>query len=63
MKELKLRLYEGEPDTLGNDENREITLEFVGAESFITMIFGGRDGSAKDCITLEEIKSIFERLS
>ncbi|MBR3318749.1 MAG: hypothetical protein IKG21_13105 [Atopobiaceae bacterium] len=61
-RELRVVFTEGTPDMLGNDANIETSIAFIGAESFVTMTFGGRDGMQRDSITLDELREIFSRI-
>ena len=61
-KEIRLIITEGEADMLGNDGNAQTSIAFVGGNSFVTMLFGGRDGSARDSITIDEIRDIAQRI-
>ena len=61
-KELKVIFTENEADMLGNDENVKTSIAFVGADTFITMTFGGRDGMDRDSITIDELRDVFERI-
>ena len=61
-KELKVIFTENEADTLGNDENIGTSIAFIGADTFITMTFGGRDGMDRDSITVDELRDVFDRI-
>lgn len=61
-KTLTVMFVEDEPDMLGNDEHVETSIHFVGDESFVTMIFGGRDGSANVAIEIDELRQIFANI-
>lgn len=62
-KQITIKIYDGEADPLGNDCNRECSVVFSNGESFITMIFGGRDGSSDDAITLDQLREVISCLS
>ena len=62
MRKLEVIFTEGTMDILGNKDNIETSVQFVGENEFITMTFGGRDGSSSDSITLEQLRSIFSRI-
>ena len=62
-KQITISMHDGAVDPLGNDKNRECSVVFENGDSFITMTFGGRDGSSNDFITLDELRAVLERLS
>lgn len=61
-KVLKVAFVENEPDMLGNCENVKTSVTFFGDDSFITMTFGGRDGSADKSISLDDLRKVFNEL-
>lgn len=61
-RKLTVYMIEGEPDALGNNENVKTSVMFVGDESFMTLTFGGRDGSSNEGITIDELRSIFDKV-
>jgi len=46
-----------------NRNGEETTVTFSNEKSFISMLFGGRDGMQRDNITLEELEEVFRRLA
>lgn len=61
-KQLTVTFTQNATDMLGNAGNVETSIEFIGAESFVTMTFGGRDGMQRDSVTLAELRDIFARI-
>lgn len=61
-KSLTAIFTEGQPDTLGNCENVSTSIEFRGEASFVTMTFDGRDGSSDKAISIDDLRSIFQRI-
>lgn len=61
-KTLSVTFTEGTSDVLGNCDNVETSIEFVGSGNVVTMTFGGREGSSLKYITLEDLRSIFRRI-
>ena len=61
-KTLTVTFTDGMSDVLGNCDNVETSIEFVGNGNVVTMTFGGREGSSLDYITIEDLRSIFRRI-
>lgn len=59
-KTLEVIFTEGEPNMTGGDFATSV--ELVGESDFVTLTFGGRDGSSDKAISIDDFRSIFERI-
>lgn len=59
-KSLEVIFTEGEPNMTGGDFATSV--ELVGESDFVTLTFGGRDGSSDKAISIDDLRSIFERI-